>query len=300
MRMPTFLVLGVAKSGTTSLYHYLNQHPQVYLPSKKEPHFFAHGEEPLPTFTGPGAANPQKQVIMTLVAYQALFAEWRDEAAVGDLSTTNMLPRACERIQHYIPNARMILLLRQPTERAYSQFLHARRVGLEPLRDFAQALAAEPMRVERGWVPGLFYRPSGFYAPILHRYFAAFPREQIRVYLHEEWQTEPSRVLREIFDFIGVDTQFIPDMSVRHNTAAIPRNQWLIRFLRQPHVAKQWLKPVMPTALRRQGVQWLTAYNRAKAPTLDPQLRAELNELYRQDIVQTQRLLGRDLSHWLH
>lgn len=300
MRMPTFLVLGVAKSGTTSLYHYLNQHPQVYLPSRKEPHFFAHGEEPLPTFTGPGAANPKKHVIMTLADYQALFAEWRDETAGGDLSTTNVLPRACARIQHYIPNARMILLLRQPAERAYSQFLHARRVDLEPFSDFAQALAAEPMRTEQRWLPSLCYSSVSFYAPILQRYFAAFSREQLRIYLYEEWQTEPLRVLREIFDFIGVDKQFTPDMTVRHNTAAIPRSRWLLRFLRQPHVAKRWLKPFVPATVRRQGIQRLTAYNRAKAPRLDPRLRAQLNELYQEDIAQVQSLLGRDLSHWLH
>lgn len=297
--MPTFLVLGVAKAGTTSLYQYLKQHPQIYMSPRKEPHFFAFGEAPLPTFTGPGTANVDQRVVSTLAAYQALFADWRDEPAGGEVATSNFTPRACARIHQYIPDARMILILRQPVERAYSQFLHGWRVGWEPMDDFVQALAAEPMRVQQSWLPALCHTLPSFYAPTLQHFFTRFPREQLRIYLYEEWQTRPRQVLQDIFGFIGVDHGFVPDMSVRHNTAAIPRSRGLVHFLRQPHALKRWLKPLVPSAMRRQVIQSLSTYNRNEPPRLDPQLRAELTETYREDILQVQTLIDRDLSHWL-
>lgn len=299
MSMPTFLVLGVAKAGTTSLYHYLKQHPQIYMSPQKEPHFFAFGEAPLPPFTGPGAIGVQERVVATQPAYQALFADWRTELAGGEVSTTNFMPRACMRIQQYVPNARLILVLRQPADRAYSQFLNGRRVGWEPCRDFAQALADEPARIQKGWLSSLCYTLPGFYATPLRQYLTTFPHEQLHIYLYEEWQAQPIRILQEIFQFIGVDDQFIPDVTVRYNTAAVPRSRHLTQFLRSPHYLKGLLKPFLAPKLRQQLIHSLSTYNNTKPPPLEPALRARLTERYREDILQVQELLQQDMSHWL-
>lgn len=299
MPMPTFLVLGVAKAGTTSLYEYLKQHPQIYMSPRKEPHFFAFGEAPLPTFTGPGAAGIQERFVATLPAYQALFANWRTELAAGEVSTTNFIPRACTRIQQYVPNARLILVLRQPADRAYSQFLNGRRVGWEPCREFAQALADEPARIQKGWLSSLCYTLPGFYAAPLRQYLTRFPREQVHIYLYEEWQAQPLRILQEIFQFIGVDDHFVPDTTVHYNTAAVPRNRYLVYLLRSPHYLKTLLRPFLPPRLRQQLMHSLSTYTYTKPPPLDPTVRAWLTERYREDIVQVEELLQRDLSHWL-
>lgn len=299
MPMPTFLVLGVAKAGTTSLYHYLKQHPQIYMSPRKEPHFFAFGEAPLPTFVGPGAAGVQERVVATLPAYQALFADWRTALAAGEVSTSNFMARGCTRIQHYVPNARLILLLRQPAERAYSQFLHGRRNGWEPYTNFAQALAAEPSRIQQGWLPALCYSSLSFYAPILQQYLTSFPKEHLRIFLYEEWQAQPVRILQEIFQLIGVNDQFVPDITVRYNTAAVPRSRRLVQILRSPHFLKRLLKPLLGVTLGQQINHALATFNAAKPPSLDPTVRAWLTERYRDDILQVQELLQRDLTHWL-
>lgn len=299
MPMPSFLVLGVAKAGTTSLYEYLKQHPQIYMSPKKEPHFFAFGEAPLPPFTGPGAVGVEERVIATLPAYQALFTDWRTEVAGGEVSTSNFTARGCTRIQHYVPDARLILFLRQPAERAYSQFLHGRRTGWEPCREFTQALAAEPSRIQQNWLPALCYSPPSFYAPTLQQYLASFPREQLLIYLYEEWQAQPLRILQEIFQFIGVDDQFVPDMTVRYNTAAVPRSRHLVQFLRSPHLLKRWLRPFLAPRLRQQLMRNLATRTYTKPPPLAPTVYAWLTERYREDILQVETLLQRDLSHWL-
>lgn len=299
MPMPTFLVLGVAKAGTTSLYQYLRQHPQIYMSPKKEPHFFAFGEAPLPAFTGPGSTDVQQRVVTTLADYQAHFAAWRSEVAGGEVSTSNFMARACTRIQQYVPHARLILLLRQPAARAYSQFLHGRRIGWEPFRDFAQALAAEPIRIQQGWLPALCYASPGFYAPTLQQYLTSFPREQLRIYLYEEWQAQPLRLLQDLFHFIGVDDHFTPDITVRYNTAAIPRSRRLVQFLRSPHYLKSLLKPLIAPKLRQRLMHGLSTYTYTKPPPLDPTVHAWLTARYHADILQVQELLQRDLSHWL-
>ncbi len=268
--MPTFLVLGVAKAGTTSLYQYLKQHPQIYMSPIKEPHFFCYGEAPLPPFAGPGAENVQNRVVSSLAAYQALFAAWRTESAGGEVSTSNFMPRACERIQHYVPAARLILILRQPVARAYSQFLHMRRIGWEPVADFAQALAEEPQRIQQQWLPTLRHLTPGFYYPTLRQYFDCFPREQLRVYLYEEWQAQPLRILREIFAFLQVDEHFTPNLQIRYNKAALPRSQWLAHFLHGAHPLKRWLHPWTPIWLRRQAARALFTYNRTNPPPSIP------------------------------
>lgn len=299
MPMPTFLVLGVAKAGTTSLYQYLKQHPQIYMVPIKEPNFFAYGEAPLPAFQGPGTANMQQRVVSTLAAYQDLFKGLTGELACGEVSTTNFMPRACTRIHQYAPGAKLVLILRQPAERAYSQFLHTQRLGWEPLGDLREAVAAEATRIQQNWLPLLCYTSPGFYAAILQQYFERFPREQIRIYLYEEWQRQPTAILQDLFRFLAVDEHFIPDMTVRHNAGVAPRSGWLARFLRQSHPLKRWLSLLAPATVRQRVVRSLTHRNLTKPPPLDPQLRAQLTELYRDDILRTQALLGRDLSHWL-
>lgn len=299
MARPTFLVLGVPKAGTTSLHYYLQQHPEIFMCHSKEPHFFAYGEAPLPIFKGPGAHRLKDRVTGTWDAYQALFAGVTKEVACGEVSTTNIMPRACERIRRYLPDARLVVILRQPAERAYSQYMHIRRLGWEPHTDFADALAAEEQRRQENWQPVFLYTEPGYYFADLQRYFNTFHAEQIRVYLYEEWKEEPVKLLQDLFHFIGVDEDFVPDMRIQHNVGGLPRSQWLNHWLRNPTRSKEFLKHLMPRTLQRSLVQTLLRRNLEHPPAFDPALRAELTERYRDDILQVQKLLQRDLSHWL-
>ena len=298
MTMPNFVILGAAKAGTTSLYRYLQQHPQIYLPRIKEPNFFAYGET---TFDrqGPGAEIIRRNAIMTLEQYAQLFAGVTQETAIGEASVTNLWPRACTRIKYYTPDAKLIVVLRQPADRAYSHFLHHRRLGLEPQADFAAVLADEPNRLCQKWPLSFCYRHMSHYAADLQNYLRHFPREQLRIYLYEEFVAQPHQLLQEIFGFLGVDATFVPDLTVRYNVARLPRHQWLFNFLRQPHWAKAWLKPFLPAAVRGRLVHKAQQHNWQTPPPLAPQLRHELTCTFQTEIGQLQSLLKRDLSNWL-
>ena len=298
MTMPNFLILGAAKAGTTSLYAYLRQHPQIYLPRIKEPNFFAYGEEPFDQ-QGPGAEIIHRNAIMTPAQYTQLFAGVAQETAIGEASVTNLWPRACTRIQHYVPNAKLIVLLRQPAERAYSHFLYHRQLGLEPLADFAAAVADEPNRLRQRWPLHFCYLTASHYVADLQNYLRHFPREQLRVYLYEQLATQPAQLLQEIFAFLDVDETFAPDVNVRYNVTRQPRSPRLQYLLRHPHWLKGWLRPCLPGSWRKGLVAKIEHANWQPPPALAPALRAEITRRFQHEIIQLQQLLARDLSHWL-
>jgi hypothetical protein len=299
MTMPNFMILGAAKAGTTSLHAYLNQHPQIFLSPLKEPNFFAYGDAPSPALQGPGADLIRRNAVMTQDRYERLFDGVAQEIAIGEASVTNLWPRACERIKAYAPSARLIAILRQPTDRAYSHFLHNRKLGVEPLTDFAAALADEDNRLRRNWPPPLCYRFMSHYAADLQNYLVLFPREQLRIYLYDDFVAQPLSMLQEMYGFLGVDASFASDLRVRYNTARVPRHQGLLLFLFRPHWAKTLLKPFLPASLRRRLTHKVQSYNWEKPEPLSPQLRHELTLSFTDEITHLQTLLGRNLSHWL-
>ena len=300
MTIPNFLIIGAAKSGTTSLYRYAEQHPQIYMSPVKEPKFFALEGEDL-DFRGPGDQERMKASswITTFGEYNEQFLGVTDEIAVGEASTLYLYnPNAAARIRHYIPHVKLTAILRDPAERAYSNFLHMTRDGCEPLADFAEALREEERRVRNNWMPSWHYKQRGFYYAQLRRYFDQFPSSQIKVYLFEDLTADPRRVLQDLFEFLGVDGDFSPDLSERHNRSGVPRHQALQRFLISPSPIKTALKAVVPSGLSKRTARWTRNRNLVKAP-MSPEVRMQLIGMYRDDILKLQDVVQRDLSRWL-
>lgn len=298
MTMPNFLIIGAAKSGTTSLYHYLRQHPQIYMSPVKEPRFFAF-EGRRPRFRGPNDDEINRTVITTIEQYRKCFDGAMGEKALGEASPVYIFSdEAPARIRRHIPEAKLIAILRHPAERAYSNFMHMVRDGYEPLADFGEALRDEDRRVAANWSFIWHYKRRGFYAAQLKRYFELFDAGQVKVFLYDDFSADSRGLLREIFRFLEVDETFAPDTSLRHNVSGVPKNRTLQTFLSRPNRVKAILEPLIPEPLRRRAGIAMRNANARRQP-LDPDLRAELIEDYRDDILQLQELIGRDLSHWL-
>lgn len=298
MPLPNFLIIGAAKSGTTSLYNYLRQHPDVFMSAMKEPHFFAHEGEP-PAFRGPGDERRNRRTVTTMAAYLRLF-DTATESAVGEASTTYLYySRAPERIGKHIPAARLIAILRHPADRAYSSYLHLVRDGREPIDDFPTALRMEERRIRENWVPLWRYKDLGFYSAQLRRFRRGFPAERMRVYLYEDLQRDAVKVSQEIFRFLGVAESFRPDTSRRHNVSGIPVSRTVHGVLRQDGRIANSVRRLMSTRARRALRERVRAANLRQPPPLSPELRTELTAIYREDILELQDLIERDLSHWL-
>lgn len=310
MNMPNFIIIGAIKSGTTALYQYLKQHPQVYMSLTKETNFFALEGEKL-EFYWPGVQERishdsikiiqayRSSMVSDIEAYHAQFLEVSNELAVGEASPSYLYsPKAAERIRQFIPSAKLIVILRNPVDRAYSNFLHCIRDGLEPHTDFAQALEDEKIRIQSNWWWGFYYLNLGFYYIQLKRYFEIFDRSQIKVYLYEDLNTNPIGLLHETFQFLDVDHTFVPDISTRYNATGIPRNKVLHALLTRSNLVKQGIKQFIPTKLYQPIRDNLMSQNLVK-PKLTPDLRRKLLEVYHQDIVKLEYLIHRDLSEWL-
>jgi hypothetical protein len=295
-RMPTFLIIGAAKSGTTALYQYLQQHPQIYMSPVKEPQFFAFEGEQL-NYQGLGVTINQS--ITHLEDYQTLFKNVSQEIAIGEASALYLyIPKASERIKYYLPNAKLIAILRNPVERAYAAFLHLIRDEREPFKDFSQALEAEQIRIENNWGFLWRYQDLGFYAVQLKRYLRKFDRSQIRVYLYDDFLTSPLFLIQDLFEFLGVEREFVPDISFRPNVSGVPQNKRLHRFLKQEHWLKKAVKPLFPPIARNRIASQLMQKNLTK-PSMSPAIRTHLIDTFSNDILELQKILNRDLSQWL-
>lgn len=302
MTLPTFLLLGAPKAGTTALYHVLQKHPQVFMSAVKEPHFFAFSDPQDVQFKGPrdDRAYLTTQSVTDFAAYQELFAGATAKAR-GEASTMYLYqPQTPERIAQYAPDVKLIAVLRNPIDRAFSHFLHLRRDGREWLTNFTEALAAEPERITQGWSPAWHYQTVGNYTEQIPRYWQQFPREQLRIYLYEDWLQNPEAFLADLFTFIGVDSDFRPQESDRANTTTqVQKNLGIHDFLTQDNPIKSVLRRLIPARIRQPLAAKAYRANVSAPPKLTPELRAKLLPQFKAGILQTQDLIDRDLSSWL-
>lgn len=301
MTMPNFLVIGAGKAGTTSLDEYLKQHPQIYLSPVKEPNFFALEGEKL-DFRGIGAETRINSWSVTNIEnYRALFKDAKDRKAIGEVSPLYLYsPKAPDRIKHYIPEVKLIAILRNPADRAYSAYLWLFGQEREKIKDFAKALEAEESRIQGNWEWIWHYRNLGFYYTQLKRYYDRFDREKIKIYLFEDLKNSGKDLIKDIYDFLEVDNIYMPDTSMKYAYSVIPpKNQILQDFLTQKNPLKEFLKTLLPANIRKPLSAKVYKKNMTQPLKISKEMRQQLIEVYREDILKLEELIQRDLSLWL-
>ena len=296
MRLPTFLVIGAAKAGTTALYSFLAQHPDVYMSPIKETNFFCFEGDTL-DYKGPGVTVNRS--VTSYDDYRQLFSSATTETALGEVSPMYMAkPIAAQRIQRRLPEVRLIAILRHPVDRAYSSFLHLRRDGREPIADFEQALREEPQRTADNWGFLWRYRALSRYAPALASYYEVFPSEQIRVFKYDDFCSSPESVLSDVFGHIRVDPDFRPRLGGKYNVSGEPRSDRLAKAIRAPGSLRSLVRRIVPLRLRAALVRSILRLN-LRRPDLDLDLRRQLTDEFVGDMRQVEELCGIDLSSWL-
>jgi hypothetical protein len=287
MTLPTFVMVGVAKGGTTSVYRYLEQHPEVFVYPEKGTNFFGYEDARDWKWADEGDPPLLRHFrVKTFAEYEDAFAGARDELAIGEVSPQYFrCPTAARRMGEALPAVKVIASLRNPAERAFSGFLMRTRRG-EPVRGAQEELTANASHVR-----------EGFYHTRMKRYYDVFPREQIKVYLFDDFKRDSAAIMRDLFEFVGVDPNFELDTSTKHNPANIPKSRLLNRAFYHPNVIRttKFVLPERAYALAKNVRQ----LNLRPPPTLSPDLRAELLDIYRDDILRLGELLERDLSVWL-
>lgn len=298
-RLPNFLIIGAAKSGTTSLASYLAQHPEVFFSPWKEPNYFALAGRKIPS-AGPVPPEVMFNLlyfhsVTTLPEYEALFAGAGSHPAVGEASVRYLYyPEAPRRIRELLPQVRLVALLREPVSRLFSHYCMNLQHQLEPL-PLREALAQEEARRAAGWGWDWHYVNVSRYAAQVRRYFELFDRDQLKIFLYDDFVARPREVYAEVCRHLGIDDRFEPDMSERGKVAHRPRSLRLDRWLHWPSRTRRYVERFLPRRVWRPAFSRLNRWNRLPAPRLDAALRAELAPQFHDDLAELEDLLGRKL-----
>jgi hypothetical protein len=295
--IPNFFIVGAPKCGTTAMYEYLKQHPQIFLSPVKEPYYFGSDLDYL---------NLQRP---TEDEYLALFSDVAIEKAIGEASITYLVSeQAAEEIKAFNPYAKIIIMLRNPVEMMYSMHSQALFTQVENEENFEKALSLEQFRKQGQHIPlkttilsFILYRELARYASQVERYFRTFGREHVHVIIYDDFKQDVAATFQKTLQFLGVDDSFQPKNFDVINRNKQVRNKFLNKTLWQPSFALKMASKLIPSSLRSKLIAELKKLNTKyiPRPQLDPEIRNQLLQEFRPEIESLQELLKRDLSLWL-
>lgn len=296
---PNFFIVGAAKCGTTSLYRYLEQHPDVFVTPEKEPHYFGSDLD----------VKPNRRVKRE-EDYAALYKEAGGAKARGEASSKYLFStEAAREIKAYAPDAKIIIIVRNPIDMMWSWHGQQLYAAEEDILDFDEALAAqEDRRNGRRIPPGahgvneLQYTAMATFSPQIQRYFDVFGRDNVKVIIFDDFANDTVAAVKDVFRFLGVDDSFTPAIEV-HNKGNWLRNPGVKRFLKShPRIAKMVTRTI-PGSLRHKAGDALLAM-KGGAPerpkTMKSETRRRLCREFESEVRRLGELLGRDLSHWVN
>ncbi|WP_167854812.1 sulfotransferase family protein [Mangrovimicrobium sediminis] len=295
---PNFFLVGAAKSGTTSLASYLDQHPSVFMSQPKEPNFFAFPPDSTPSCNGPLDGDVLFERLLKYSttseqAYLALFNAAGTASIVGEASVRYLYqPEVPARLAGFCPDARIVVIIRNPAERMYSHYHMNVMAQLEPLT-FEAALAAEDARIAQGWGWDWHYRRVSMYADQLERYFAAFAPEQIAVFDYGDFQADPKLLSGKVLEHLGVNDPFEFDCSSSGMVGAAPRSRWLRNLIWEDSLLKRLGRKAVPGGLRRKVSAYVERKNQSTIPPMSDALREALTAQFEEQRVKLEQMLGR-------
>ena len=298
-RRPNFFIVGAQKSGTSALVGWLQQHPSVFMSFPKEPGYLAFGEAGYPFSDGYGRRAPASNwVISSESTYLDLFSTASaEQTVIGEASTWYFsVSGVAQRIKHYSPDARVLVILRNPADRAYSAWCHARRDDLEPCEQFSKAL---DMEQERGEVEFLLrYHRMGLYSEALAEYQALFDPSSLLVLFYEDLLGDEQTFWEGLCKFLAIESLDKAPLQRTLNRSGQPRSRFMQRMLNSYRV-RAAVKKILPYRGATLIKEKLDNINLRRFPPLDPVNRNRLQDYYRQDIELLESLTGKGLGSWL-
>ena len=297
--LPNFLLVGAAKCGTTALYYQLKGHPEIFCSPVKEPCYFSSQVLRLPQ---PGIGDEKKFYVKTHEDYCKLFEGADGKKAIGEASadTIYFYEKTIPLIQQVLGDPRIIILLRNPVDRAFSAYLHLVRDNREAL-SFEEGLAREEERIRQDWQCMWHYKNRGMYYGQVKAFKTGFSR--VKVLLYNDFTREPLAVIKQVCQFLEINPDFQPaDTRSRYNVSGIPRSRSLNNIFLMKNVVQRTLRKVGSLVLTEDG--WVKFRERLRArlyvkTVMKPGTRAYLQQVFREDILKLQDLLDLDLGVWL-
>jgi hypothetical protein len=303
--LPDFFVVGAAKSGTTSLYYYLKKHPSIYLSHIKEVWFFSFKDDPP---QDDGSSSLGEMIITNLDEYRKLFVDAKPNQLGGDICPSYLYTHLAtvknikEVYGRNYKKLKIIICLRNPADRAHSQYMMFKRDDNEPL-SFEEAIKPEIIqeRLNNGWNVFYDYISFGMYYQQVNTFLQEFPNT--KVILFDDFVRSPDGVLVELMEFLEIEKIHLDaGKDSRYNVSGIPKYRKLDNFVSKPNLLKSLSKPVMKKMMSKDARYKLKSRIR-NAYIVKPSMRAEtrnrLISIYQEDVLRLQRLLDRDLTNWI-
>jgi hypothetical protein len=301
--LPDFLIIGAPKAGTTALHAALTQHPEVFMSQPKEPKYWLCDDAPPPAWRGPGDKHSQQEWVWRRGDYERLF-----EPAVGGQVRGESTPfylwsrGAHRRIAEHLPDVKLIAVVRDPIDRAYSNWMHLWSDGLEPVSDFESAFALQRERVEAGWAPFWRYADLGRYGEQLMHVYRYVDPQRVLVLRYRTVVDDPRAAVDRACRFLDI-TQGLIGSIPRDNSRDFVEPGWRPKVLGPvvrtgarlgqfvpPHV---WRKASVPLVAQLSGPA------EAHRPHLTPEARQRLLPAFTEDIGRLSQITGEDFGDWL-
>ena len=282
MKVNLFIV-GTPKAGTTSLHHYLNEFPEILMSIRKEPDFFSDREiQEQGLYYGTSRIN-------TLSKYNSLFSSWIDEPIIGEASVSYLFyPDVPERIKLYNDNSKIIIMLRNPIERAFSHYLMDYRLGLTSNSFEEEFDKKETLNFQQYFLLGNYFHQ-------VKRYLNIFGKENVHIIWYSDFKENTANELNKVISFLGLNTDFKLDFNKIHNSFSMPKNN----FIRKIY-SIVWLRKTLSFLLPENLLIYIKTvlFNKVNKPKLSERTRELLYEYYLPDIERLEELLSVNLSQW--
>lgn len=300
LKLPNFLIVGAAKSGTSSLHNYLNQHPEIFMPTYndngikvKEPRFLISNLVKSRLHSG----------IWTFDEYKELFKEAADYKAVGEATVLYLYyyEEAIKNIKKYLSeDIKIIMILRNPIERAFSAYNFLKQRGLKEKLSFQEALKEEEYRLNNNptMTPMVMYKAMGLYYQMVEEYMRNF--SNVHVIIYDDFKESPSSVISEILFFLGIASEADIDITRQYNVGGrIWKNRWIKNIFLKENIIKRVLKNIIPIFIKDKIIPIAKFLLTKKSVPMDLETKKELVDFFKSDIEKLSVLLNRDLKHWL-
>lgn len=289
MTIPNFFIVGTPKAGTTSLYEYLQEHPQIYMSPIKETNFFSYNE-----IKSQGLFYNEEHVA-SIEAYLQQFSGAVNEIAIGEASVSYLFyPSVPQKIKYFNSEAKIIVVLRNPIDRGFSHYLMDKRLGF--VSESYQKIVDKQVVGKKGLLYYQQYVELGLYYKQLKRYYDVFDASNILVLYYEDIVNNINGVVNNLYQFLEVDVTFEPDTNKQHNTFLAPKGAFIRKLYAQKKV-RSLLKNIFGEAMREKVKSFF--FSKERKPVLDPALKNQLIDLYKEDVHQLSVLLNKRFDHWL-
>ena len=302
VRKIQLMIVGAQKSGTSSLLRYLAQHPDIHTHAQPEMTFFLQARE---------YTRGYEWAFTKYFASEHTDNEIRDKQIIAKNVMVMHSPEVMQRIYEHNPEIHLVVLLREPVARAYSAYWWARRRGWENIKTYEEALAAEEARINEDWFKWrqCAYQSNGVYYPHVKNLITQFGASRVHCILTDDLKEDAAAVCQQLFDYIGVSTDFRARIGERHNQAAMPRSErfnfLFTQFLASHNPLRKIIRKLVPDAtaykLRKAVLDWNDKPQKdptSVPPPLNPETRERQMAYFKPFNDQLAELLDRDLSSW--